>query len=121
MTLSLKATAVTAGQTCAHLGVPPTHSMPHIIPCYNRYDLEGPVRDVFWPERLVRLSFGDKFDDTLEALRWAPRLESLWLGQKFNHAIEGVDFPQNLRQLRFGHAFNQPIERVRWPRGLQVR
>lgn len=41
----------------------------------RRYDLGGLIPDIAWPHRLLRLSFGDTFNGSVEGVRWPPRLE----------------------------------------------
>lgn len=87
-----------------------------------RYDLDSPLdENITWPDGLARISFGDEFNQRVDAVQWPSKLRFLWMGQDFDQPIEGISWPDDLHQLRFGHAFNQSIEGVRWPESLEVR
>ncbi len=50
------------------------------MPCLSfrgvvRYHLAGPITGITFPHRLLRLSLGNQFNDTIEGVRWPPRLE----------------------------------------------
>jgi len=66
-----------------------------------------------------RLTFGDKFYQSIEKVALPSGLQSLTFGYMFNHSMEKVALPPGLQSLTFGYEFNQSMEKVALPSGLQ--
>ncbi|CAK9075643.1 unnamed protein product [Durusdinium trenchii] len=98
----------------------------------------GPSR---WPSNLQRVSFGDRFNCSLEHVTWPCHLrsvrfgrnfnqrlqttwpnclESLRLGEFFDQSLEGATFPGSLQSLTLGSRFNQSLDNVTFPSSLQT-
>ena len=71
------------------------------------------------PSKLQSLTFGNRFDESLEQVSLPSTLESLTLGNSFRQSLEMVRFPTGLLSLTFGHCFNQSLEKVSLPSALQ--
>ena len=67
------------------------------------------------PSRLKTLAFGDGFDQSLELVVLPSTLEILTFGHNFNQSLERVTLPSSLQILTFGHKFNQSLEGVTLP------
>ena len=61
------------------------------------------------PSALVRLKFGDDFDQPVGIGSLPDGLISLTFGKSFNHAIEAAALPQSLESLTLGDRYNHPI------------
>jgi hypothetical protein len=73
----------------------------------------------WFPQTLLRITFGNIFNQPIDTIKWATNLQSLKFGDNFNQPIECVYFPDSLLHITFGDNFNQPIEKVRWSKNLQ--
>ena len=71
------------------------------------------------PRSLKRLTFGDRFDTTLDSLNLPANLQSLTFGRSFNRNLERVNWPSSLQNLTFGSEFNQDLSGVILPANLQ--
>ena len=71
------------------------------------------------PKSLERLTFGFRFNQSLERVNLPGNLQSLTFGDSFNQGLERVTLPGNLQSLTFGVGFNQSLERVTLPGNLQ--
>ena len=81
-------------------------------------NLSGKIRFT-WPDTLVALDLGVKFQQDLSDVSFPDGLRKLRLGAAFNRCIQRVAWPASLQQLTFGHRFNKPIDGVRWPAALK--
>eukprot|EP00435_Cladocopium_sp_Y103_P010459 s539_g2.t1 len=78
------------------------------------------------PSSLQTLTFGHKFIQSLERVTMPSSLQILTFGIGFNQSLEGVILPSrvilpsSLQTLTFGHKFNQSLERVTLPSSLQT-
>ena len=88
----------------------------------------GSLGSVAWPENIVKLELGGRFEWAAEPskpsehpkpLSWPPNLRHLAFGQYFNKPVDGVTWPMSLETLTFGNWFNQPIVGVEWPVSLE--
>lgn len=68
-------------------------------------DLSG----VSLPAGLLELRFGGAFNCCIRRIVWPPRLRMLCFGPSFNKPIDGVSWPVSLQQLSFGDSFDQPL------------
>jgi len=71
------------------------------------------------PSSLESLTFGHKFNQSLNGVTFPSRLQSLTFGYHFNQSLQGVTLPRGLRTLTFGCSFNKSLEKVAFPSGLQ--
>ncbi|CAK9099898.1 Dynein axonemal heavy chain 6 (Axonemal beta dynein heavy chain 6) (Ciliary dynein heavy chain 6) [Durusdinium trenchii] len=89
----------------------------------SKLDLAITLRETLRPSAPTEpyrvLSFGDRFDESIERLTFPNALERLSLGDSFDQNLDLVRFPDALRELSFGLCFNQDLERVSWPKRLQ--
>lgn len=104
------------------------------------FRLDLPLTEISWPDNLLELKFGWRFDHPLDSslpssllvldlggqfnhhiedVVWPSRLVKLRFGFRFNRPIELANWPSTLRSLIFGGTFNQPIESVKWPESLE--
>eukprot|EP00903_Cladosiphon_okamuranus_P011796 g11086.t1 len=72
-----------------------------------------------WPDSLVSLDTGVKFQQDLSGASLPAGLLELRFGGAFNCCIRRIVWPPRLRKLCFGPGFNQPIAGVTWPDSLQ--
>eukprot|EP00435_Cladocopium_sp_Y103_P026530 s2628_g6.t1 len=73
------------------------------------------IQNVIFPNRLQLLNFGDKFNQNLDGILLPENLQSLTFGAHFNQSLEFVTLPMCLVSLTFGARFNQSLERVNLP------
>ena len=73
----------------------------------------------YLPRSLAKLTFGEKFNRSLEWVTFPPSLQSLSFGENFNQSLELVTLPSSLQSLSFVLCFNQCLERVTLPSSLQ--
>lgn len=74
---------------------------------------------VTWPNNLLHLKLGDRFNQPLEGVALPRKLQSLTLGAQFQGSVEGVTWPDHLQNLTFrGPIGHQNLERVTWPCNL---
>ena len=73
-----------------------------------------------------QLTFRDAFEDKVDDVAWppslqrlTPSLQRLTFGHRFNQTVDGFVWPASLQQLTFGYHFNQAIDGVVWPATLQ--
>ena len=71
------------------------------------------------PQTLEMLSFGGRFNQSLEGVNLPSNLQSLTFGHDFNQSLEGVNLPRNIQSLTFGWWFNKSLEGVNLPSNLQ--
>ena len=57
------------------------------------------------------LTFGEKFDQSLEGVTLPVNLQTLTFGELFDQSLEGVTLPADLQTLTFGYNFNQKSAR----------
>ena len=67
------------------------------------------------PRSLKSLTFGDRFDTSLDSLNLPTNLQSLTFGRSFNRNLERVNWPSSLQHLTFGSQFNQSLAGVTFP------
>eukprot|EP00435_Cladocopium_sp_Y103_P050236 s19_g15.t1 len=73
----------------------------------------------FLPQSLQHLTFGGRFNQSLEQVTLPSTLQSLTFGYRFNQSLEQVTLPSTLQSLTFGYRFNQSLEQVTLPSTLQ--
>eukprot|EP00439_Symbiodinium_sp_Y106_P019823 s6723_g2.t1 len=71
------------------------------------------------PSSLQSLTFGGKFDQSLEGIQLPSSLQHLTFGRCFDQSLEGIQLPSSLQHLTFGFNFNQSLEGVQLPSSLQ--
>lgn len=71
------------------------------------------------PASLEMLTFGRKFNQSLEGVAFPGSLQGLAFGDSFNRTMLGVTLPSGLRSLTFGSDFNQSLWGVTLPACLQ--
>ena len=71
------------------------------------------------PNSLLSLTFGDRFNQSMENVTLPNGLQSLTFGYDFNQSMHNVILPTHLKSLTFGGRFNQSMENVTLPNGLQ--
>eukprot|EP00434_Breviolum_minutum_P001192 symbB.v1.2.001043.t2/scaffold56.1/size371842/14 len=71
------------------------------------------------PVGLQHLTFGEKFNQTLEGISLPKLLQSLTLGGSFNQCLDKVNLPCKLQSLTFGRSFNQSLHHANLPSSLQ--
>ena len=82
----------------------------------------GSLESVAWPEGLVRLELGGRFDwpaKPAKPVSWLPSIRHLTFGQYFDKPVNGVTWPESLETLTFGNWFNQPLSGLQWPVSLE--
>lgn len=85
---------------------------------------DDPLERIPFPETLEVLSFGYRFNRSLEpgCVRWPPKLKRLTLGAKWNRQLRGAgeSWPASLEVLCFGSCFDQPLtgKGIGLPQGL---
>ena len=67
------------------------------------------------PGSLQSLSFGERFNQSLDRVTLPSGLQSLTFGPNFNEDLEKVKWPSNLKSLTFSGRFNK---RMRLPSSL---
>ncbi|CAM9728440.1 unnamed protein product [Scytosiphon promiscuus] len=72
-----------------------------------------------WPEKLVTLDLGVRFQYDVSGVIFPPGLLELRFGAAFNRCIRRVAWPTSLRRLTFGASFNKPIVGVQFPAALR--
>ena len=95
--------------------------------CEAEFSLEGvthlttesPLCLLHLPKSLISLSFGDKFNHSLEDMTLPQNLQNLTFGTNFNQSFKNVTLPNSLQNLTFGNQFNQSLEGVTLPNSLQ--
>ena len=60
----------------------------------------------YLPRSLARLTFGQKFNQSLERVTLPSSLQHFSFGYDFNQSLEQVTLPSSLQSLSFGHNFN---------------
>lgn len=78
------------------------------------------IENVTWPQNLLSLEFGKKFNQSLSAFKWPKTLKSLVFGRNFNHTLSETELPDCLEELVLGAFFEQPIVDVVWPKSLKI-
>lgn len=98
---------------------PPTRLQPPRRIYRLNFGLNIPLTEIAWPDNLLELKFGWRFDRPLGS-SLPSSLLVLDLGGQFNHHVEDVVWPSRLVKLRFGFRFNRPIELAEWPATLRI-
>ncbi|CAN0430275.1 unnamed protein product, partial [Laminaria digitata] len=96
-------------------GVPPMRT--DRLTFGDKYDRS--VDGVRWPAGLKQVTFGRLFNKSLDRVKWPSTLVDILFGCNFNAPVAGTTLPAGLRRIRFGCGFNQALEGVRWPSSLQ--
>ena len=68
-----------------------------------------------YPYNLIRLTFGDNFNKSVDALSNLLFIEMIYFGNEFNYTVEHL--PNSLKRLAFSDKFNQSIEFL--PKSIQ--
>ena len=71
------------------------------------------------PLGLKSLTFGNRFNQSLQGVTLPGSLQTLSFGSDFDQSLEGVILPSSLKSLTFGHQFNQRLEGISLPSSLQ--
>ena len=71
-----------------------------------------------WPAGLQSLSFGYRFNQSLDRVAWPAGLQRLTFGYEFNQSLDNVTWPASLQILTLGHCFEQSLDNVVWPEDL---
>ncbi|CAE7567303.1 unnamed protein product [Symbiodinium natans] len=71
-------------------------------------------------DEVVFLTFGSRFNQSLQKVKLPGDLQTLTFGEEFNKSLEGVQLPSNLQNLTFGKMFNQSLDQVQLPSSLQT-
>ena len=66
------------------------------------------------------ITFGYKFNQSLQGVTWPASLQTIIFGYEFNQSLQGVTWPASLQTITFGTAFNQTLQGVTWPASLQT-
>ncbi len=77
------------------------------------------LASVVWPHRLLHLSVGVDFIQSIDRVVWPASLRQLSFEGPFNQPLVGVVWPASLKKLSFVGHFNQPIVGVMWPASLK--
>ena len=86
----------------------------------GRFDWPAkPAKPVSWPSSIRHLTFGQYFDKPVDGVSWPESLETLTFGKWFNQPISGVEWPVSLERLSLGQWYNQPISGLAWPPSLR--
>ena len=70
------------------------------------------------PTSLTSLTFGDRFNQSIDELPLPSSLTNLELGFRFDHPVTGLKLPESLTSLSFGYWFDQPIADLTLPPSL---
>ena len=76
--------------------------------------------NVSMPNGLQSITFGDRFNQSLETVTLPGGLQTITFGYRFNQSLEKVALPGGLQAITFGYHFNQSLEKVALPSGLQA-
>ncbi len=79
---------------------------------------DEPLGNIVFPQTLHTLTFGFRFNQSLDQITLPETLHRLTFGVWFNQAL--VKLPQNLRILELGHTFNQSLDQVTLPSNLHT-
>ena len=71
------------------------------------------------PGGLKHLTFGRRFNQSLDGMNLPSGLQSLTFDYHFNQSLDHLKLPSSLNSLKFGYCFDQTLDRVNLPSGLQ--
>ena len=84
---------------------------------YSDQDLN---RGIQLSSSLQSLTFGRRFNQSLEGTQLPSSLQSLTFGDYFDQSLEGIQLPCSLQSLTFGLKFDQSLEGIQLPAACRV-